>query len=95
MLSTVEKLQSLQFRGIKIIYQYCIDGCRIKNSDEARLHGELGLTYLKERRNRHILHMIFVLKNRRPELLDMRDRKITLRTSSNIKFKEDISNYDI
>ena len=36
-----------KFRGIKIIYQYCIDGRKIKNRDEARLHGELGLSYLK------------------------------------------------
>ena len=58
----IDKLQCLQFRGIKIIYQYCIDGRKIKNSDEPRLHGELGLSYLKCRRNKHILHMMFALK---------------------------------
>ena len=38
----VDKLQSLQFRGIKIIYQYNFKGIKITNKDEARLRQELG-----------------------------------------------------
>ena len=91
----IDKLQCLQFRGIKIIYQYCIDGRKIKNRDEACLHGELGLSYLKCRRNKHILHMMFALKSRRPDLLDSRDKKIVLRSNLNIRFKEDKSNYEV
>ena len=52
----IDKLQSLQFRGIQIIYQYCIDGRRIKNRDEDYLHKELRLSYLICRRCRHVLH---------------------------------------
>ena len=62
---------------------------------EARLHGELGLSYLKCRRNKHILPMMFALKSRRPDLLDSRDKKIVLRSNSNIRFKEDKSNYEV
>ena len=91
----VDKLQCLQFRGIKMIYQYCIDGRRIKNRDEARLHGELWLSYLIERRTRHVLHMMFAMETRRPDLLDTRDKKIVLHNSQNVKFSDDISNYDI
>ena len=68
----IDRLQVLQFRGIKIIYQYHIDGIRIKNSDESHLHGELDLAYLKIRRNRHLLHMMFNLVQRRPDMLDLR-----------------------
>ena len=39
----IDKLQQLQFRGIKIIYQYHIEGRRIKNTDEALLRSTLGL----------------------------------------------------
>ena len=45
-----KKLQMLQFRGIKIIYQYHFQGRKIKSSDEAQVHKELGLVYLKNRR---------------------------------------------
>ena len=48
-----------QFRGIKI--QYHIDDCKIKNNDEGRLHRELKLSYLKTRRSRHLLHMMYNL----------------------------------
>ena len=39
----IDKLQTLQFRGIKIIYQYHINGRKIKNCDEDFLHKELGI----------------------------------------------------
>ena len=42
----IDKLQTLQFRGIKIIYQYHIAGREIKNCDEDFLDKELGLSYL-------------------------------------------------
>ena len=57
----IDKLQMLQFRGIKIIYQYNINGCKIKNSNEDRLHAELGLVFLRNRRRRHLLNMIYSL----------------------------------
>ena len=44
-----DKLQYLQYGGIKIVFQYCIDGRKIKNSDESRLHSELGLDFLKKK----------------------------------------------
>ena len=39
--------------------------------------------------------MMFALKSRRPDLLDSRDKMIVLRSNSNIRFKEDISNYEV
>ena len=43
----------------------------------------------------HILHMMFALKSRRPDLLDSRDKMSVLRSNSNIRFKEDKSNYEV
>ena len=37
----IDKLQQLQVRGIKIIYQYHFEGRRIKNTDEALVHSSL------------------------------------------------------
>ena len=42
-----------------------------------------------------MLQMMFALKDRRHELLDTRDKKITLRSSSHIKFIDDIPNYEV
>ena len=42
-----------------------------------------------------MLQMMFTLKNRRPDLLDTRVKKITLRNSLNIKFVDAKSNYDL
>ena len=86
----VEKLQILQFRGIKIIYQYYIEGRKIKSSDE-----ELGLQFLNERRKKHLLHMMYNLKIRHPDLLDVREKGIQLRSSSNVRFKEHKLNSEI
>ena len=84
----MEKLQLLQFRGIKIIYKYHLDGRKIKSSDEERLHSEIGLQPLKERRKKHILHMMYNMKTSHPNVIDNRDRGIHLRSSSNVNFKE-------
>ena len=50
----INKLLQLQFRGIKIIYQYHIEGGRIKNTDEALLHSTLGLMELVSRCKKHL-----------------------------------------
>ena len=50
----IDKLLQLQFRGIKIIYQYHIEGRRIKNTDEALLHSTLGLMELVCRHKKHL-----------------------------------------
>ena len=91
----IDRLQVLQFRGIQIIYQYCIDGRRIKNSDENRLHCELKLSLLIVRRIRHLLHMMYNLVWRCPEKLDSRDKGIFLRSSQNVKFKEEKLNSEV
>ena len=39
----IEKLQKLQFRGIKIISQYCFQGHKILTTMKKNLHTELGL----------------------------------------------------
>ena len=44
----VDRLQTLQFRGIKIIYQYNFEGDKITFKDETRLHLELGLLYVEK-----------------------------------------------
>ena len=56
------KLQCLQFRGIKTIYQYHKGG-RKNTNDEHYLHNELGLEFLDKRCRsiRHILHMMYDL----------------------------------
>ena len=51
--------------------------------------------YLICRRQRHILHMMYNLKLRRPELLDTRDKKIDLRSSKKINFKEERLNSEV
>ena len=91
----IDKLQILQFRGIKIIYQFYIDGRKIKNSDETLLHSELGLQYLKERRKEHLLHMMYKLRDQSPDLIDTRDKGILLRSNSNVTFKEGKLNSEI
>ena len=91
----VEKLQILQFRGIKIIYQYYIEGRKIKSSDEEHLHSEIGLQFLNERRKKHLLHMMYNLKIRHPDLLDVREKGMQLRSSSNVRFKEHKLNSEI
>ena len=84
----VEKLQLLQFRDIQIIYKYHVDGRKIKRSDEERLHSEIGLQHLKERRKKHILHMMYNMKTSHPDVIDTRDKGMNLRSSSNVNFKE-------
>ena len=84
----IDKLQTLQFRGIKIIYQYHYDGRKIKSTDEQHLHTEVGLTYLHKRRQKHLLQAMYSLKNRIPELLDTRDKGIELRSTLHVRFKE-------
>ena len=42
----INKLQILQFRGIKIIYQYFVNERKITSQDEEILHSELGLQFL-------------------------------------------------
>ena len=91
----IDKLQALQFRGIKIIYQYCIDGRRIKNEDENLLHKELRLSFLVHRRRRHVLHMMYKLKDTNPDMLDTRYKGCELRSSTKINFKEIKLNSDI
>ena len=91
----VEKLQQLQFRGIKIIFQYKWKGKQITYSDEGELHNELELHTLKHRRIRHILITMFDLKSRRVDLLDSYDCGIGLRSSTKIKFNVNISNSEI
>ena len=91
----IDILQLLQFRGIKIIFQYGIEGRKIKNSDEEFLHKELNLSYLKTRRKRHLLHMMFTLIQRCPDMLDLRDKGMNLRSNENVNFKEDKLNYDV
>ena len=91
----IDKLQALQFRGIKIIYHYYIEGRRIKNNDEEYLHSELNLSYLNIRRRRHILHMMYNLVERNPALLDTRDKGIILRSSNSVNFIEQKLNSEI
>ena len=54
----IDKLQRLQFRGIKIIYQYMRNGIPITNSDEIELHKQLSLSFLDVRRKKHLLKMM-------------------------------------
>ena len=85
-----EKLQRLQFRGIKIIYQYNIDGRKITNTDEAMLHTHLNLSYLEHRRKRHLLNMMYTLVSRRQDLLKTRNLERTLRSDRTILFDVDM-----
>ena len=72
----LDKLQALQFRGIKIVYQYCIDGRRITNKDELQLHQNLNLAFLEDRRKKHLLKMMFDFKTRKPEyVIDQSNRR--------------------
>ena len=63
-------------------------GRKIKNRDEEYLHSETGLQFLRDRRKRHLLYMMYNLKINNPELLDTRDKGKVLRSNLNIRFKE-------
>ena len=91
----VDKLQTLQSRRIKIIKQYFIDGRKIKSSDEKLLHSETYFQFLKERRKKHLLYMMFNMKTKNPEILDTRDKGIQLRSSSHVRFKAHKLNSEI
>ena len=91
----VDKLKNLQFRGIKIVYQYYIDGEKISNKDEERLHQKLGLEFLNKRRIKHLLYTMYGLKTRRPDLLDCKDKGIVLRSSTKIQFAYEKLNSDL
>ena len=73
----IKKLQKLQFRGIKTIYQYNYKGKQITYADEDELHRVLNLHMLKHRRIRHILVTTFDLKTRRDDLLNSYDCDIS------------------
>ena len=85
----------MQFRGIKIIYQYSWNGKPLTSADEDVLHDELGIVLLKYRRIRHLLIVMFDLKSRHYDLLDSYDCGISLRSSSKVKFDVAISGSDI
>ena len=85
----LDKLQTLQFRGIKIIYQYNFEGDKVTYKDETRLHLELGLLYLEKRRNKHLLNMMFDLKTRKTELLAEPRGSMVLRSNHSIFFNEE------
>ena len=91
----VDKLQALQFRGIKIIYQYIYTGRKITSKDESVLHAELGLLTLENRRKKHLLNMMYNLKTRRPELLAEHRGSMILRSNQCILFNEDRINSEI
>ena len=84
----VEELQSQQFRGIKIIYQYDIDGKKITNKDETMLHDQLGLSYLENQRKQHLLKLMYTVMSRRPDLLIVRERERVLQSDKCIHFEE-------
>ena len=65
----IDKMQHLQFRGIKIIYQYSVNGRQITSNNEIELHKQLKLSFLDVRRKRPILKMIYDLKTRKLELV--------------------------
>ena len=46
------------------MYQYHIEGRRIKNTDEALLHSTLGLMELISRRKKHLLQIIYIKRSR-------------------------------
>ena len=87
----IDKLQQLQFRGIKIIYQYHMHGRKITSDDECLLHSELGLEFLERRRVKHLLHMMYDLQYRRPDLIAFSDmnKNIVLRSGSKTVFMYD------
>ena len=53
-----------------------------KNSDEEMLHSKLNIQFLKERRKKHLLQIMYNQKLRSPDLLDSRDKGIVLRGST-------------
>ena len=63
----IDKLQRLQFRGIKMIYQYKINGEQITSKDEIELHNQLSLSFLDVRRKKHLVKMMYDLIVRKPE----------------------------
>ena len=85
----IDKLPQLQFRGIKIIYQYHMHGPKITSDDECLLHSELGLEFLERRRVKHLLHMMYDLQYRRPDLIAFSDKNVVLRSSSKTVFMYD------
>ena len=91
----IEKLQRLQFRGIKIIYQYKIEGKQITNKDEMKLHHNLKLSYLEERRKRHLLNMMYSLVAQRKDLIVVNNTERSLRSDRNIHFEEDLIKSEI
>ena len=91
----IDKLQQLQFRGIKIIYQYHVHGRRIIWDDECYLHNERGLEFLDRRCVRHLLHMMYDLQYRRPDLIVRSDKNVVLRSSSKIIYMYDKLHSDI
>ena len=46
------------------------------------LHSELNILFLKERRKKHLLQIMYDQKLRSPDLLDSRDKGIVLRGST-------------
>ena len=91
----IDKLQQLQFRGIQIIYQYHFEGRRIKNSDKTLLQSSLSLMELRFRRKKHLLQMMYGLKSRKPNLVEHKNRSMTLRSDKNIAFRQDKLNSEI
>ena len=91
----IDQLQELQFRGIKIIYQYHLEGRRIKNTDDTLLHSSLCLMKLDFRRKKHFLQMMYMLKSRTLRLVEKRDLSITLRSDKNIAFRQEKLNSKI
>ena len=85
----VDKLQTLQFHGKKVIYQYSINGEKIANKDESNLHSELGLMLLENRPKRHLLNMMFDLKTNKPKLLTVPRGSMVLRSIHCIHFNEE------
>ena len=57
------------------------------SEDECLLHSELGLEFLERLRVKHLLHMMYDLQYRRPDLIAFSDKKknIVLRSSSSSK----------
>ena len=70
-------------------------GQKITSDDECLLHSELGLEFLERRRVKHLLHMMYDLQYRRPDLIAFSDKNIVLRSSSKTVFMYDKLHSDI
>ena len=57
--------------------------------DECLLHSELGLEFLERRRVKHLLHMMYDLQYRQPDLIAFSDKNIVLRSSIKTVFMYD------